>query len=188
MNRTILLALCLLIGLTAPCQGKKERRKNKVKSTTEWETSTVDGKSATYKTGYEEFDKAGRSTLKIEYAPDGAVTYKSTAVFDTYGNKTEETEFDAAKKKNIRLTYKYNALKDKTEEVEYEGTGTIRKKTAFNYDPSGNKISEIESDASGNLLKKTVFTYNSKNLKTGKATVAGSKQKEKSKKWEYVYY
>jgi hypothetical protein len=188
MNRTIIVLLCLLIGLTAPCQSKKERRKNKVRSTTEWETSSAEGKSSSYKTGYEEFDKAGRSTLKIEYAPDGTVTYKSTAVFDTYGNKTEESEFDAAKKKNFRLTCKYNALKDKTEEVEYEGTGTIRKKTAFTYDANGNKISETETDAAGMLLKKTVFTYNSKNLKTGKATTAGSKQKEKSKKWEYVYY
>ncbi|MCX6304653.1 MAG: hypothetical protein NT040_06780 [Bacteroidetes bacterium] len=188
MNRTIILFLCLLIGLTAPCQSKKERKKYKIKSTTEWETTTADDKATTYKTSYEEFDKAGHTTVKIEYAPDGTVSFKATAVYDSFKNKTEETEFDLAKKKNLRKTYKYNALKDMTEEVEYEGTGAIRKKTVYAYDASGNKISETESDATGTLLKKSVYTYNSKNLKTGKTTAPGSKKKDKSKKWEYVYY
>jgi hypothetical protein len=188
MNRTLLVILCLLIGLTAPCQSKKERKKNKIKSTTEWETSTVDGKTATCKTSYEEFDKAGRSTLKIDYAPDGTVQNKVSAVFDSYGNKTEESEFDLAKKKNLRWTYRYNAMKDKTEEVEYDESGAIRKKTVNTYDANGNRITETETDAAGNLLKKSIYTYNSRNLKTGKTTAPGSKKKDKSKKWDYVYY
>jgi hypothetical protein len=187
MNRTIILFLCVLIGITAPCQSRKERKKNKIKSTTEWETSIVDGKPATFKVSSEEFDKSGRTIMKVEYSPDGGVTFKSTAKFDIYGNPAEVTEFDPAKKKNSRWLYRYNAMKDKTEEVEYDG-GSIRKKTIFTYDANGNKISETETDGAGNLLKKSVYTYNSKNLKTGKTNVAGSKQKEKSKKWEYVYY
>jgi len=183
-----MLILALMIGITAPCQTKKERKKYKIKATTEWETATIDGKSVTYKVAYEEFDKAGRTVMKAEYAPDGAVTFKTTAVYNSYGDKTEETEFDPAKKKNIRLTYKYNALKDKTEEMEYEGTGGLRKKIVFTYDANGNKVSETETDAAGSSLKKSVYMYNSKNLKTGKTNVAGSKQKEKSKKWDYVYY
>jgi hypothetical protein len=79
-------------------------------------------------------------------------------------------------------------LKDKIEEIEYEGPGVIQKKTAFAYDANGNKISETETDAAGALLKKSVYTYNSKNLKIGRTNVAGSKQKDRSKKWEYVYY
>jgi hypothetical protein len=188
MSRTIVMILCVLIGMTAPCQSKKERKKNKIKSTTEWETTSTGGISNTCKTSYEEFDKAGRSTLKVDYAPDGSVEYKTTAVFDSYGNKTEETEFDAAKKKNLRWTYKYNAMKDKTEEVEYDGMGAIRKKTANTYDANGNKITETETDAAGNLLKKSIYTYNSRNLKTAKTTAPGTKSKDKSKKWEYVYY
>jgi hypothetical protein len=188
MNRIIIIILALLTGITAPCQTKKERKKYKIKTTTEWETTTNDGKPVTYKVAYEEFDKAGRTIMKTEYTPDGAVTFKSTAVYNSFGDKTEETEFDPAKKKNIRLTYKYNALKDKTEEVEYESTGTIRKKTVFTYDANGNKVAETETDAAGTLLRKSVYTYNSKNLKTGKTNPAGSKQKEKSKKWDYVYY
>lgn len=187
MNRIVIFILCLLIGITAPCQSKKERKKYKIKSTTEWETSTIGGKSSTYKVASEEFDRAGHTTMKAEYSPDGTATFRTTAVFDSFGNKTEETETDLAKKKNTRWTYRYNAMKDKTEEVEYEGS-VIRKKTIYTYDADGNKISESEMDAAGNLLKKSVYTYNSKNLKTGKTNVAESKQKEKTKKWEYVYF
>ena len=79
-------------------------------------------------------------------------------------------------------------LKDKTGEVEYDGSGTFRKKTTFTYDANGNRLSEIETDEAGNLIKKSVYTYNDRNLKTGKMQVAGSKQKDRSKKWEYVYY
>jgi YD repeat-containing protein len=188
MTRTLLLILGLLIAVTVPCQSKKERKENRIKSTTEWETAIVDGKSTTYKVMYEEFDKAGRPVMKVEYAPDGAVTCRSTVIFNSFGNKTEETEFDLAKKKNLRWTYRYNALKDKTEEVEYEGSGAIRKKTTFTYDARGNRITETETDAAGNLLQKAVFTYNQKNLKTGKTIITGSKLKDKSKKWDYVCY
>jgi hypothetical protein len=188
MNRTIILFLGLLIGITAPCQSKKERKKNKIKSTTEWETTTLDGKAPSCKTSYEEFDKAGRTVVRIDYAPDGSVSAKTTATFDSYGNKTAETEFDAGKKKDLKWTYRYNALKDKTEETEYNAAGEMLNKTVYTYDANGNKLSETETDAAGNLIKKSVYTYNSKNLKTGKTTAPGSKKKDKSKKWEYVYY
>ncbi|MBE0646396.1 MAG: hypothetical protein IH596_01285 [Bacteroidales bacterium] len=188
MNRTIILVLALLIGIAAPCQSKKECVKNKIKSTTEWETTMVDGKVTIYKTSYEEFDKSGRTLVKIDYAPDGSISARKTAVFDSYGNKTAGSEFDAGKKRDIKWTYRYNALKDKIEEIEYNSGGEIQKKSAFSYDANGNKISETETDASGSFIKKTVYTYNSKNLKTGKTTTSGSQKKDKSKTWEYVYY
>jgi YD repeat-containing protein len=180
--------LLFLTAINAPCQSKKERKKYKIKSTTEWETTLTDGKSATYKCLYEEFDRDGRSVLKTEFAPDGKVIFKSTIKYDSYGNKTAETEFDAGKNKNLMWTYRYNALKDKTEETEYNAAGEIRKKTVFTYDADGNRISETETDPAGNLLKKVVFTYNSKNLKTEKKTTPASIQKEKTKKWDYVYH
>jgi hypothetical protein len=180
--------LILLAGIQAPCQSKKERKKNRIKSVTEWETITVEGKSMTFKTALEEFDKAGRSILRAEYAPDGTVTARVTATYDRYGNKTAATEFDAGKQKNLMWTYRYNALKDKTEEAEYNAKAELIKRTVYAYDAGGNKISETETDAGGNLLSKSVFTYNSKNLKTGKTTVAGTKKTDKSKKWEYVYH
>jgi len=188
MNRITLLTILLLIGITAPCQSKKERKKNKIKSTTEWETTTTDGKSSTYKTTYEEFDKAGHSILKIDYAPDGTILEKSSAVYDNNGNKISETEFNAEKKRDIKRTFRYNALKDKVEENEYHSSGELLAKTVYTYDANGNKLTETETDAAGNVVKKNTYTYNSKNLKTGKSSAAGLKKKEKSKKWDYVYY
>jgi hypothetical protein len=188
MTRILIVIILLIAGFTAPCQTKKERKKNKIKSTTEWETAVTDGKTATYKVSFEEFDKDGRTITKVEYSPDGSVTFKSTVKYDGFGNKTAETEFDPAKKKNLMWTYRYNAMKDKTEESEFNADGTLRKKTVFSYDASGNRITETETDPSGKILKKSTFTYNSKNLKTGKATAGSSDSKEKSKKWDYVYH
>ena len=188
MHRITLLILSILLALSAPCQSKKERKKNKIRSTTEWETTLVDGKNSTYKTSYEEFDKSGRSIVKITYAPNGSITAKSTTVYDRNGNKTSETETDVEKKRDLKRTFKYNALNDKTEEAEYSMAGLLLKKVLFSYDASGNKVTETEVDAAGKMINKTVYTYNTRNLKTGKTTAPGSKKWEQSKKWDYVYY
>lgn len=189
MNRFIILSLLLLVGLTAPCQSKKERRKCRLKSATEYETSEVNGKSTTSVASFEEYDKEGRIITKIDYSPSGEVKYKSTVKYDSYGNKIAETELDVAKKRNLMWTYRYNALKDKTEESEYSADGTLQKKTLFTYDVNGNRLTETESDAAGNLLRKIQYTYNNKELKSGKTTVRFSGgEKEKSKRWEYEYY
>lgn len=188
MKKILLLSLCACVFISALGQTKKERKKYKIKSTTEWETINEKGTSKTIKTLYEEFDKAGRTTLHVEYEPDGTIRLKESTVYDSYGNKTEETEFDPAKKKNIKRTFRYNALKDKTEEVEYNATGGIVKKTMFTYDAAGNKTTETVVDAAGKLLKKSTFSYNSKSLKTGKQTFGNSSVPESVKKWDYVYY
>lgn len=188
MKNILAAVLCLLIGFHAIGQSKKERKKYKIKSTTEWETVTEGTESKTYKSLYEEFDREGRLTVHIEYATDGSITQKETAVYDKYGNKTEETEFDKEKGKNVKRTYKYNALNDKVEEVEFNGSGVIQKKTTFTYDAAGNKTSETSFDASGKQIKKSTYTYNSKGLKTAKQTVGKSTPTDPSKKWDYVYY
>jgi hypothetical protein len=188
MKPSLILSLFIFFVLAAPCQSKKEVKKYKIRSATEWETINGEGNPLTYKSTYEEFDKNGRSILRVEYSMDGSILHKESAVYDVYGNKTEETEYDAAKKKNVRRTMKYNALKDKTEETEYNDSGSILKKTSFTYDSSGNKISEIVTDPSGAVLKKMTYTYNSKNLKTGKQTFIKSVVPESIKKWDYVYY
>jgi hypothetical protein len=184
----ILIIACLIMVISASGQSKKERKQNKIKSTTDWDIVYENGKSVQYKTAYEEFDKNGQPTMKIEYAQDGAVLTKVTAKYDGYGNKTEETELDVAKKKNFRKTYKYNAFKDKSEESEYNSSGVLLKKTAFFYNKDGSKASEIIMDASGNVLKKTTYTYNTKKLRSGKQTINNSNVPESGKKWEYEYY
>ena len=188
MNRLTTIIICLVVGISAPCQSKKEIKKFKIRSATEWETLTADGKTNTYKTSYEEFDKAGHSILKIEYGPDGSILHKETATYNNYGKKTEESEWDVIKKKNTRKVYKYNAMQDRTEEVEYNAAGVILKMIAFTYDADGNKTVETITDPAGNILKKMTFTYNAKNLKTGKQTFTKSAVPESVKKWDYVYY
>lgn len=188
MYRILIFTTCLIMVISASGQTKKERKKNKIKSATDWEIVYENGKANTYKSAYEEFDRNGHSTMKIEYSPDGAVLTKVTAKYDIYQNKIEETEFDASKKKNIRKTSKYNAFKDKTEEMEYNSSGVLIKKTVFTYNTEGNKASEIIMDAAGTVLKKSTYTYNSKKLKSGKLTISNSNVPESGKKWEYEYY
>jgi hypothetical protein len=188
MKKIILILACTAIVAAAPCQSKKERKKNKIKSTTEFVTTAENGKTGTYKSQYEEFDKEGHSILMIEYSETGAVLHKETAKYDSYKNKTEETSFDAAKKKNTRKTYKYNALQDMTEEVEYNPAGAVIKKTVFAYAADGNKSSETVYDGSGTLLKKIIYSYNSKDLKSERKTFNSANILETVKKWEYEYY
>ena len=188
MYRTMIFTVCLIMAISTAGQSMKEIKKNKIKSTTDWEIVYENGKAGTYKSSYEEFDRNGRSTLKVTYSPEGAILIKTAAKYDNYGNKTEETEFDAAKKKNIRRTYKYNSFKDKTEESEYNSSGVLLTKTLYTYNADGNKVSEILTDASGTVLKKTTYTYSPKKLKTAKQTVRNSNIPESGKKWEYEYY
>jgi hypothetical protein len=188
MKKIFIIATCLFLAFSVSGQSKKERKKNKIKSTTEWETVYAGGKSSIYKSAYEEFDRDGHSIMNVEYGPDGAVLARQTSKYDSFKNKVEETEFDAAKKKDIRRTFKYNAFRDKTEEIEYNGSGAIRKKTAYLYDKDGNLSSELITDASGTILKKIAYKYNGKNLKTGKQTLSNQNIPISDKKWEYEYY
>jgi len=188
MRRILIFASCLILVISVSGQAKKEVKKNKIKSTTDWEIVYENGQSKTYKSSYEEFDKNGHTTMKVEYAPDGTILTKMTVKYDAYQNKTEETEFDFSKNKNIRKTYKYNAFKDRTEELEYNSSGVLFRKTLFTYNPDGNKTSEIMMDPSGTVLKKTTYTYNPKKLKSGKQTMNKSNYPESGKKWEYEYY
>ena len=174
--------------LSVSAQSKKERKKDKIKSTTEFATTFINGVSTTYKSSYEEYTKNGKVLMKIEYSPEGTILSKETAKYDEFGNKTEETKYDAAKMKNVRKTYKYDAFKDKTEEVEYSPSGTVERKTAFTYNSNGEKTSEVITDAAGTIVKKMVYTYNPKKLKVNRQTFNTTNALEEEKKWEYEYY
>jgi len=188
MNRILILAISLIPILSLSGQSKKELKENKIKSATEWNIKYENGKAVTYKAVYEEFDKYGHSTLKIEYDPGGVVLTKMTSKYDSYKNKVVETEYDALKKKDVKRVSRYNAFNDKTEESEYNSSGVLQKKTTFTYNAAGDKSSEIIYDGSGALLKKTTYTYNTKKMKTGRQTVDKNNIPESGKKWEYEYY
>jgi hypothetical protein len=184
----ILLALILVLAIQAPCQSKKDRKKNKIKCCTESFSETKDGKTTTYKVAYEEFDKSGRSTLKVDYNPDGSVDKKESTKYDSYGNKVEEIQQDIAKNKYSRKVSKYNVHKDKTEEAEFDFSGNLVKKTTYMYSGGGNKVLETVTDGSGKQIEKSIYLYNSRNLKSEKQLFDKSNNLNSSKKWDYMFY
>ncbi len=188
IGKGAILACAFLVATAAFSQNKKDRKKLKIKSSTEYETVVIDGKSVTYKESFEEYDKEGRLITKIEYQPDGTILTRITAEYDGYGLKIAETELDVNKKKNLTRTFRYNALKDKTEESEFSADGLLLKKTIFKYDANGNPLTETEYDAAGNLLKTVTNAFNKKELKVSRQTVNVNGVMENSKSWEYEYY
>jgi hypothetical protein len=187
-KQLLLLAIILVTALQAPCQSKKDRKKSKIKACTESFSETKDGKTSTYKVSYEEFDKSGRSILKIDYLPDGTIEKKESTKYDSYGNKVEEMMQNLAKDKYSRKTSKYNAHNDKTEEIEYDAPGNIVKKTSYMYSGGGNKVLETITDSSGKQIEKSIYLYNSRNLKSEKQLYDKSNNLDSSKKWDYLFY
>lgn len=187
-KQLLLLAIILITALQAPCQSKKDRKKSKVKACTESFSEMKDGKTSTYKISYEEYDKNGRTVLKLDYNPDGSVDKKETTMYDNYGNKIEETSRNLKKDKYTRKVSKYNAHNDKTEEVEYDKSGNVVKKTTYMYSGGGNKVMETITDGSGKQIEKSIYLYNSRNLKSEKQLYDKSNNLNSSKKWEYSFY
>jgi YD repeat-containing protein len=191
MKKIILTALCFLVVYSGTSIAGKQQKKNKVKSTTIMQTVYENGKPLTYKESTETFDKYGKTTSLVEYARDGSVTHKETAVYDNNQNLIEETYFTAKSSKNYKKTYRYSVIKDKmplVEEVEYNAAGNIVKKTAYTYNASGKKASETVTDANGNLVSKSLFLYNAKNQKTHKQTFNRANTLDSVKEWQYDYY
>lgn len=188
--KQLLIILLLFYCFTLPgrSQSKKELASGKVKSSTEWTTKTRDGKTVTYKSVYEEYDKKGYTILKMEYDEDGTLARKETTAYDKFQRVISETMYNAEKKTSGKKTYTYDAFNNKTKELEYDGNDRLLKKTAITYNKDGNKTLETTSDESGKVLKKVIYSYNSKKLKTSKQTVNSIKESESSKKWEYSYF
>jgi hypothetical protein len=191
MKKITLVILCILVGLTGFAVAGKQQKKNKVKSITVLHTVYENGKPVSYKESVETFDRNGNSTSETEYAKDGTITKKQTAVYDNNQNVTEETSFNAKNNKTTRKAYKYTVMKDKTplaEEIEYNESGVVVKKTSYTYTASGKKASETVTDGSGNLVSKSLFLYNAKNQKTHKQNFNRSNTLESVKEWQYEYY
>ena len=187
-KQLLVLAIILVTALQAPCQSKKDRKKSKIKACTESFSETKDGKTSTYKVSYEEFDKSGRSILKIDYLPDGTIEKKESAKYDSYGNKVEEIIQNLVKNKYSRKTSKYNVHKDKTEEIEYDAANNIVNRTTYMYSGGGNKVLETITDGLGKQIEKSIYLYNSHNLKSEKQLYDKSNNLDSSKKWEYIFY
>lgn len=188
LTQLLLVSILLVTSLQATCQSKKDRKKNKIRSCTESFSETKDGKTVAYKLSYEEFDKSGRSLLKIDYKPDGSIEKKESVKYDSYGNKVEEILQDITKNKYSKKLSKYNVHNDKTEEVEYDEAGVILQKTSYMYSAGGNKVLETITDGSGRQIEKSIYLYNSHNLRSEKQLYDKMNNPDSSKKWDYLYY
>ena len=169
----------------------KQEKKHKVKSATTTVTAYENGKAATWKESYEEFDRNGNTTLFITYAKDGSVSHKETTTYDKDGDATEAVVTDAKEGKGYRMTYTYTVIKDKkllAEESEFSSSGGLVKKTAYTYNASKKKATETVTDASGQAIKRVIYNYNAKNLKSHKQVYGKTNMPESSKDWLYEYF
>ncbi|MDP1745139.1 MAG: hypothetical protein Q8L90_06160 [Bacteroidota bacterium] len=203
MKLKIISALILI----SPCvnysfaQGKKDIKKTKMKSMTEFVTITENGKENTYKAYYVAFNKNSEIVEETEYNNNGSIKKGETTKYDLNNNKIEETHFEQKEKKNpknnsepieninIKTIYKYNAHNDKTEESELDITkAKQRKKHLYSYNNKGEKDQEETYNAENKMIKKETFIYNNKGLKVEKKTFNGNNELETTKKYVYEFY
>lgn len=187
MKKLLLTAFSFVLIFSSLSAGNKEK-KNKVKSRIQYAIIYEKGKETNYKESYEEFNRNGKTVLKIDYKPDGAILYKESVTYDSYGNITEEVIIDNEKNKYSRLKFKYNSDNKKSEELEYDKSGNVIKKTVYNYNSSGERNVEVVFDGNGKVLKKVLNSYNGKGLRIERKTLNASDALESIKKSEYIYY
>jgi len=180
-------------------QDKKDVKKNKIKSVTEFVVLNENGKDVTFKGYYKAFDKNGKSIEETEFNRDGSIQKKDLTKYDKYNNKIEETNFKKQKtaeekmantkeKNNVRTTYKYNANNDKTEESTYDAvTGKLISKETSSYNNKGEKSIEEIRDGDDKLVKKIIYAYE-KGLKSEKKIFNADNVLLETKKYIYEFY
>jgi hypothetical protein len=194
-----LLLICMLVG-TSFDQSKKEVKKNKIKSITEFITVKESGKDVTYKSYYIAFNKNGEIVEETEYNSNGSLKKKETTKYDANNNKIETTYYCQKKTNqkapnpepteivNSKTVYKYNVHNDKIEESDIDpNNGKLIKMHSFIYNSKGEKEAEETYDTEKKLLKKVTFVYDSKGLKTEKKFFGGNNALEMVKKYVYEF-
>lgn len=182
-------------------QGKKDVKKNKMKSMTEFVTITENGKEITHKAYYVAFNKNADVIEETEYNNNGSKKKGETTKYDVNNNKTEETYFQQKERKNeknnsepieninTKTVYKYNVHNDKIEEDELDVTNAkLLKKHVYSYNNKGEKDLEETYNAEKKMVKKETFIYNNKGLKVEKKTFNGNNELETTKKYVYEFY
>jgi hypothetical protein len=182
-------------------QGKKDIKKNKMKSMTEFQTITENGKEISHKAYYVAFNNNADVIEETEYNNNGSIKKGETTKYDVNHNKIEVTYFRQKEKKNpktnsepieninIKTVYKYNAHNDKTEEDEMDITnGKLLKKHIYSYNNKGEKDLEETYNADKKMIKKETYIYNNKGLKVEKKTYNGNNELEITKKYVYEFY
>ncbi|MES2394955.1 MAG: hypothetical protein V4549_03085 [Bacteroidota bacterium] len=199
-----IISVLILIGSCvnhANAQGKKDIKKTKMKSMTEFVTIAENGKELTYKAFYVGFNKNADVIEETEYNNNGSIKKGETTKYDVNNNKIEKTHFEQKEKKNpknnsepieninIKTIYKYNAHNDKIEESELDITNAkLLKKHIFSYNNKGEKDREETYNAENKMIKKETYVYNNKGLKVEKKTFNGNNELEITKKYVYEFY
>jgi len=185
---------------SASAQSKKDIKKNKIKTITEFVSSTENGKEINRKVSYTVLNKNGKIIEETQYNIDGSIKKRETTKYDNSNNKIEETSFIQKGNKikkpepenkaniNIKKSYKYNANNDKTEEDDTDIlTGKLIEKQIISYTRRGEKEMEENYDSENKLVKKTTYAYNNKGLKVEKKTYKGIDLLEETKRYVYEY-
>jgi hypothetical protein len=192
-----------VLTLFSVAQSKKEIKNNKIKSVTELETVTENGKEITYKIYYCMFDKSGRIIEETDFNKNGNIQKRILTRYDNNNNKIEETYFydkgskpvddkikaESKQNLNTRTAYKYNANNDKTEETMFEiPSGKLITKQNISYNGKGEKVMEDTFNGEGKLIKKTTYTYDNKGLKVEKKIFNDANTLQTKKKYVYELY
>ena len=189
--RSLLLLLALLPSILF-AQKRKEIKKYKIKSVTEWTTLYESGKvSATFKSQYTAFNKEGKTIEDTEFNRDGTLKKKETVTYNKNSDKVEETKFDneqsqPKEKGTKKISYSYNGDNEKTEEIRFLENKMV-KKSVFQYNSLGEKTAELIYDENSKLKKKHLFIYNGQSLKIENKVYNGQDVLESVKKYTYEF-
>lgn len=141
-------------AINGHAQGKKEIRKNGIKSVTI--TDNENGKILNNKISY--FDKNGETVEESEYDKDGALKTIHKYKLNKDGDVIEEEEHDAKTNGVEKHVYKYNSIGERIEEQILDSNGKKIKTHYYSYNAKGLKTERKTVDANGKVT--SVRTYN----------------------------
>ena len=155
------LIIFLLFSVSVFAQGKKDIRKNGVKTLSEMVINYQDGNEITHQDSYQKFDKNGNIVDETEFDKAGKIKKRIVTKYDNLGDKLEETTLGENGKQIERLAYKYNSDSEKTEEWLYNDKNELTQKSIYTFNNKGLRTEKKTYDAKGQLiqLKKYIYEY-----------------------------
>lgn len=157
--KNLALVLILLLPFFAIAQSKSQLRTNKIKSRTIEKTEQKDGQTITYKDAYEEYDKNGRTIIKIDYSRSGEIKKQENFKFDSFGNEIEKIEYERKTGLTLKTVSKFDANGVKIEEIVYDSGGQVLQKQTYSSDNRGLRKESKEYNAKGELRWKKTYSY-----------------------------
>lgn len=167
-------------------QNKKEIKKYKIKSLTEFVTDNLSDKPQKTKM-FSRFDNSGNLTEYIEFDVDGTISKRETYLLNKSGDVLEHSFYKANGSVQKKISRKFNSNNDKTEEIVTDSQGNQIEKRIISYDVNGNKTLEMLFDFNNKLAEKTVLIYNKYGMKIEKNTYKGNGVLISQKNYQYAF-